>query len=357
VDDAATPDPPEEPSGGASGAWDGGPLGSSGGRPGDVPPGPAHGGADDEADAHAVRHGDQTGGSAEAMAVGVSEGPFDRAAVAIAATRASLRRRGWLVVALVVAMAAVVALAVALGLDERRADDLASSGVRTPGTVTKVDVRYSGGRAHQPYGSLTVGFTAASHRRTGSVVVGTDVTGYHEGDHVTVVYDRDHPDRIQVVGADDPDRNGAWMAPALLGVLLLVLAGMAVARLLRTRRVVRSYAWRPVQARLRVLPSKFGTRGRPRSVLELYGLGPDDPPAVSVDTRGLRPLGAELEPTAWVAGDASGLVVAPPGGRPLHLVRRLRRRPATGEAGAPEPTPVDPRTPPDPAEDDPAPDA
>ena len=249
-------------------------------------------------------------------------------AVAAPGTRAALRRTGLLVAGLLVLTAAVLGLALALWLDQRRADDLAAHGLRAPGTVTGVAVTYSSGRARQPHGTLTVRFaTAGGRAQTAEVEVGTDITTYAEGDAVTVVYDAGDPDRAQVVGADDPQRNDAWLAPAGVGGLLLVLAGLAAARLRRTWRIVRSRSWRAVPARLQALPPTFGSRGRSLSLLELYGAGPDADPRIVVDTRGLRPFGPDLEPTAWIAGDPPSLVVAPPGGRPLHLARRLRPHP------------------------------
>ncbi|HEV7761435.1 MAG TPA: DUF3592 domain-containing protein [Acidimicrobiales bacterium] len=255
-------------------------------------------------------------------------------ALAVAATRAALRRSATLIGGLAALAGAIIALAVVLGLAQRRADDLATHGIHRPGTVTDVAVTYSGGRARQPRGTLTVRFvTATGARRTGTVTVGTDVIDYAEGDAVTVVYDPDDAGRIQVVGADDPDRNGAWLAPAGVGGLLLGLTGLAVARQRRTRRLLRSQAWEAVPARLRALPPSFGARGRSHSVLELYG--PGDGPRVVVGTRGLRPFGPELEPTAWIVGGDAAFVVAPPGGRPVLLTRRIPEH-------EPEPEPDDP---------------
>jgi hypothetical protein len=240
-------------------------------------------------------------------------------AIAAAGTRSALRLTGVAVGSVLALGVAVVGLAALLLRTEWRADDLAANGARTSGVVTKVGLTYSG-RERQPHGQLTVRYPSGGTTRTARVEVGTDITDFHRGDDVTVVYDRHDPDRIQVAGADDPNRNGAWIAPAVIGGALLLLSGFATARLRRTRRIVRSHPWRAIPARLRSLPPT--ARGRSRTVLELYGQG--DEPRVVADTRGIRPLVPELEPVAWVAGDAERFVFAPPGGRPVFAARRLR---------------------------------
>lgn len=249
-------------------------------------------------------------------------------ALATPATRRALRRWAAAVAALLAVAVAAGALALALGLDERRADRLAADGSRTSAVVTEL-AGAAAGRERQPRGTLTIRYDTSKGSRTDDVPVGADIADYDRGDRVTVVRDPSEPGRIEVVGASEPERSRAWMATAAVSLGGLALAGLAGGRRRRARRVLATHPWRPIPARMRPPTGGPEVGGRVRTAVELYGLG--DEPLVVAAARGLRPFPAAVEPTAWVAGTSSAFAVAPPGGAPVSLARRVRTR--SGRSG------------------------
>ncbi len=197
---------------------------------------------------------------------------------------------------------------------------LADTGVRTPATVTDV-ASHVVSRERNLVGSVTVTYAVGSEDRTTVFDVNNHVTRYHVDDQVEVAYDPGEPSRVSLVGEPEATRGVVpWPISLAFGLLGLVMAAVTIAHLRRITRIVAAHEWLAVAAVRKPLPT--GWRSGAGTVVQL---GPEtSPERVVACSLGFRGLPANIEPTAWIAGwGERQFVMAPPGGQPLLLMRRI----------------------------------
>jgi hypothetical protein len=249
----------------------------------------------------------------------------DARAVAAPATAAAVRRSTLIAAALLIVGVLCAAGGLLLRWElNQSATALEREGVRTPGTITAVD-SLPVGPSRQMTGSVTVSFQANGAAQTVQLNMGSDVVQYQPNQQVTVMYDAANPSVAGIVGQSlSPTATVPWVLTLGFG-LVLVLAGVVMALLLRrTRRIVRSQPWIEVPAEVQEV---LGTNGLQRqSTIVLVLRDPTRGRNVIAETVGLRRFGVDLEPVAWAAGwDDKRFVVSPSGGGRLIPVRHVKR--------------------------------
>jgi hypothetical protein len=249
----------------------------------------------------------------------------DAPAISAPATAAAVRRSLLIAAALLVVGVLCTAGGLLLRWElNQSATALERDGVRTPGTITAVDSQPVG-PSRQVNGSVTVSFQANGVPQTVQLNMGTDVVLYQPNQAVTVMYDAANPSTAGIVGQSlSPTATVPWVLTLGLG-LVLILAGVVMALLLRrTRRIVRSQPWVEVPAEVQEVRGTSGMQRQSTIVLVLRD--PARRRAVIAETVGLRRFGVDLEPVAWVAGgDDRRFVVSPAGGGRLIPVRHVKR--------------------------------
>ncbi|MEU8636415.1 hypothetical protein AB0C38_29975 [Amycolatopsis sp. NPDC048633] len=236
----------------------------------------------------------------------------DPAAVAPGVRRLRAGARRWTFALVAIAALLGGGAAIMLVMD-RAADQLLTTGVRGDGTV--VVVRPVGRRS-----SIIVRYELGGASREAVVVVAS-LRGYHVGDHVTVVTDPVHPDRVRTV--DEPNQTPAVGTTAGLllvtGAATLPIAVLRRIRWARRRGAARRTGWRP--AVVTVVPHRLLAAKEHRAPdLEIrYGDG------TFVAARGAHAFGVAAlsdrpRRPAWVAGTGANLSVLfrdGPGGGPF----------------------------------------
>jgi hypothetical protein len=210
--------------------------------------------------------------------------------------------------------------------------ELAANGQPVDGTVTIVAAqRVNGGGTER--GRVTFTFVADGGQQTASNEVGGTIQNYSVGQPVEVIVPPGNPAGARLSG--ELDRPG-WEVPAvLLGGAGLAAGAWGLVRARALRRMTRALdaePWLAVHSALN--QASVGGLGGARSMgVVALAREPGDT-AVVVTNRGLRRLGVDVEPLAWVTGWGSReLVLSPPGGgRPLEVRPVAMARPdrATG---------------------------
>ena len=239
-------------------------------------------------------------------------------ATATAVTRSL--RRAWAVVCLgAVSVCALIVLdRVGTSLD---AEFMAAS-ARTSGTILELQLD-----ARWDRGSASVRFTAGSATTVRSVVLGSLVDDYAEGEDVTVFYDPADPDRVTI---DDVMYEPAWvgwlMVPAFGGTLCLPYGAWLVVQNRRMRRLLRDRPWGLVG--VQVFHGDrccwFTTSDGAVWRSEVDG----DASWMSAGGNFWNPwLEADADETAWWVANGNLAVFSPDGGPTLVRARRRSRLP------------------------------
>ncbi|WP_367127150.1 DUF3592 domain-containing protein [Saccharothrix sp. HUAS TT1] len=123
---------------------------------------------------------------------------------------------------LIAGLALLLIFAGGLALSGRGAEELARTGVRTTGEVVEV---HAGGRFP---GSAEIRYRVAGVPRTGTLVVDVAHPAYRAGDRVTVLHDRDDPDRFRTPEvSNEPFWTLSLLGVPLLGGSFLLVRGIA----------------------------------------------------------------------------------------------------------------------------------
>lgn len=249
-------------------------------------------------------------------------------AIGVPATRRSLRRRWLLVLAPVLIAGGLLGLCGWRVRADSRADAVRRHGVATDALVVAVDAQPVG-RARTAAGSIRVRLLAAGASTEASIYVGPAVRQYQPGQHVRVVYDPSDPTRAEIAGSASSRRGVPAAVLVGAAALLLVMAMVAGRHARQIGQIVRHHPWVALSTRLVQVSQVIGFRPGSRTEAVL-----DAPTgALVVEPIGLNRLDATFAPTSWVAGPGNQrMVLAPPGGGHLVLVRRWHGRARPGQA-------------------------
>jgi len=196
---------------------------------------------------------------------------------------------------------------------------LSDHGLRVPATVTDVAPQRVNGGGNER-GRVTFAFSVDGVEHLATNSVGGDILSYTVGEQVVAVVPVNDPETARL--STELDRPG-WEVPGAMliagGLVALVWGGVRARALRRMRRCLDVEPWLAVQARLDHTTIAGVGGARAMGVLALSRDAGDD--TLVVINRGLRRLGQDLEPLAWIAGwGTTELVVSPQGGgRPLEV--------------------------------------
>jgi hypothetical protein len=236
------------------------------------------------------------------------------------ASRRAFRRATFLVALFAATAAVLTVLGGGLWWRQHSLSSLGTTGVHTTATVDAVQSHVVGRERHT-IGTIKVTFAVDGQPRHTQFDVSINVVRYHDGDKVAIAYDRSDPGRVDLIGEPAASQGFLpWEVPAGFAVMAAVMAAIAIRHVRMLGRLLRRHEWLAVPAVLKPVSRRLPGRGS--TVVELGES--TSPERVVASAVGIRALPPTVEPVAWVAGwGQRHFVLAPPGGSPLLLMRRL----------------------------------
>ncbi|MFI5589924.1 DUF3592 domain-containing protein [Amycolatopsis sp. NPDC051758] len=189
-------------------------------------------------------------------------------------------------------------------------DHLLKTGVRVTGEVLGVYRHVRGDD------TIYVVYPAGSGGYRYADIIWDSGRPYAEGQPITVVYDRDDPDRVRTLEETNNDQTWLWalVIGLVAGVSGLVLSVIAAVNWRRRYRAVRATGWRI--ASVTVVPDYPIRRGRHMPDINVvYRDGTRITLRAATSSHGSVPLKHEPDRQAWIGGTDRDMVVLFPHGR------------------------------------------